>query len=50
MHLPGGLSNLGLIENSGDGPTKGAPNAWRLTARGQDVESAIRIDTGAAVG
>jgi AcrR family transcriptional regulator len=44
------LSNLGLIENSGDGHTKGAPNAWRLTSRGQDVESAIRIDTGAAAG
>lgn len=42
------LSNLGLIENSGDGHTKGAPNAWCLTARGQDVESAIRIDTSAA--
>jgi AcrR family transcriptional regulator/DNA-binding MarR family transcriptional regulator len=42
------LSNLGLIENSGDGHTKGAPNAWRLTLRGQDVENAIRIDTGAA--
>jgi len=41
------LSNLGLIENSGDGHTKGAPNAWRLTPRGQDVENAIRIDTGA---
>jgi AcrR family transcriptional regulator/DNA-binding MarR family transcriptional regulator len=44
------LSNLGLIENSGDGHTKGAPNAWRLTPRGQDVENAIRIDTGAAAG
>jgi AcrR family transcriptional regulator/DNA-binding MarR family transcriptional regulator len=42
------LSNLGLIENSGDGHTKGAPNAWRLTPRGQDVENAIRLDTGAA--
>jgi DNA-binding MarR family transcriptional regulator len=44
------LSNLGLIENSGDGHTKGGPNAWRLTPRGQDVENAIRIDTGAAAG
>jgi AcrR family transcriptional regulator/DNA-binding MarR family transcriptional regulator len=42
------LSNLGLIENSGDGHTKGAPNAWRLTPRGRDVENAIRLDTGAA--
>ncbi len=42
------LSTLGLIENGGEGHTKGAPNAWRLTVRGQEVESAIRIDTGAA--
>jgi AcrR family transcriptional regulator len=42
------LSNLGLIENGGDGHTKGAPNAWRLTPRGRDVENAIRIDTGTA--
>jgi AcrR family transcriptional regulator len=41
------LANLGLIANSGNGHTKGGPNAWRLTTRGQDVENAIRIDTGA---
>jgi AcrR family transcriptional regulator len=43
------LANLGLIENGGDGHTKGAPNAWRLTRRGLDVENAIRIDTSTAV-
>jgi AcrR family transcriptional regulator len=42
------LATLGLIENGGEGHAKGAPNAWRLTKRGQEVESAIRIDTGAA--
>ncbi len=42
------LSTLGLIENGGEGHAKGAPNAWRLTQRGQEVESAIRIDTGAS--
>jgi AcrR family transcriptional regulator len=42
------LANLSLIENSGNGHTKGGPNAWRLTPRGADVESAIRVDTGAA--
>jgi hypothetical protein len=24
---------------------KGAPNAWQLTARGRDVEGAIRVRT-----
>lgn len=42
------LATLGLIENEGEGHAKGAPNAWRLTERGQEVESAIRIDTSAA--
>jgi AcrR family transcriptional regulator len=42
------LSNLGLIDNDGDGHVKGAPNAWRLTPRGQEVESAIRVGTGTA--
>jgi AcrR family transcriptional regulator len=38
------LCNLGLIENEGDGHTRGGPNAWRLTPRGEEVESAIRVD------
>ncbi len=41
------LSNLGLIHNSGNGHTKGGPNAWRLTARGAEVEGAIRVDSSA---
>jgi len=41
------LSTLGLIENGGEGHAKGAPNAWRLTQRGQEIESAIRVDGGA---
>jgi AcrR family transcriptional regulator len=40
------LDGLGLILNSGEGHPKGAPNAWRLTPRGQEVEHAIRSQTG----
>ncbi len=39
------LEHLGLIENTGAGPIKGAPNAWRLTQRGEQVEQAIRVQT-----
>jgi AcrR family transcriptional regulator len=39
------LANLGLIENNGNGHTKGGPNAWHLTPRGEEVETAIRIST-----
>jgi AcrR family transcriptional regulator len=35
------LEHLGLIENPGAGPARGEPNAWRLTARGREVELAI---------
>ena len=37
------LRRLGLVENTGEGPARGMPNAWRLTPRGADVESAIRV-------
>jgi AcrR family transcriptional regulator len=40
------LDSLGLAHNTGRGHPKGAPNAWRLTARGQEVEQAIRLQTG----
>jgi AcrR family transcriptional regulator len=40
------LDNLGLIHNSGAGYPKGEPNAWQLTTKGEEVEQAIRIDTG----
>jgi AcrR family transcriptional regulator len=36
------LERLGLIENAGSGPVRGEPNAWRLTARGHEIERAIR--------
>jgi AcrR family transcriptional regulator len=39
------LEHLGLIHNTGVGPAKGAPNAWALTARGQQVEQAITVQT-----
>lgn len=40
------LESLGLARNTGRGHPKGAPNAWRLTARGHEVEGAIRLHTG----
>jgi AcrR family transcriptional regulator len=39
------LRQLGLIENSAGGRGKGEPNAWTLTARGCEVERAIRAQT-----
>jgi AcrR family transcriptional regulator len=36
------LQNLGLIHNEGEGQSKGAPNAWALTAKGAEVERSIR--------
>jgi AcrR family transcriptional regulator len=39
------LQNLGLICNQGEGAPKGAPNAWALTAKGQEVERSIRIES-----
>jgi AcrR family transcriptional regulator len=35
------LSKLGLIENDGGGHTRGAPNAWRLTERGSEIQRAL---------
>ncbi len=35
------LKNLGLIENSGAGQVRGAPNAWALTKRGFEVEQLV---------
>jgi hypothetical protein len=40
------LESLGLAHNTGRGHPKGAPNAWQLTARGHEVEGAIRLQTG----
>lgn len=37
------LQTLGLIQNSGGGPARGEPNAWRLTSKGQQVGEAIDV-------
>ncbi len=42
--LLGRLQNLGLIQNTGAGQIKGAPNAWALTARGEEVERSMRTE------
>lgn len=40
--LLGRLEKLGLIENEGaDGSTRGEPNAWTLTTRGEEVHDAV---------
>jgi AcrR family transcriptional regulator/DNA-binding MarR family transcriptional regulator len=44
------LESLGLVHNEGGGHAKGAPNAWALTPRGQEVEQAIRVQTAPALG
>jgi AcrR family transcriptional regulator len=40
------LLQLGLARNDGIGAAKGAPNAWFLTDRGQQIERAIGVRTG----
>ena len=40
------LAHLGLIANGAERPGRGGPNAWRLTARGQEVQRAIHVQTG----
>jgi DNA-binding MarR family transcriptional regulator len=39
------LSKLGLIENTGAGLARGAPNAWTLTPKGHQIQQAIREGT-----
>ncbi len=36
------LTRLGLIENTGAGQARGAPNQWTLTRKGIEVEQAVR--------
>ncbi len=43
--LLGRLESIGLLENTGDGHVRGAPNAWRLTPRGADVQRAISSES-----
>jgi AcrR family transcriptional regulator/DNA-binding MarR family transcriptional regulator len=40
------LESLGLIHNTGEGHAKGEPNVWTLTPRGDEVEQAIKTQTG----
>jgi AcrR family transcriptional regulator len=40
----GRLERLGLVQNAGLAPGKGAPNAWVLTPKGRQVEQAMRPD------
>lgn len=42
------LERAGLIGNSGGGHAKGAPNAWTLTPRGEQVAHSIRSQAGYA--
>jgi chromosome segregation and condensation protein ScpB len=39
------LHRLGLIQNAGIGPAKGAPNAWTLTPKGAEIEQATGQQT-----
>ncbi len=39
------LQGLGLISNAGIGSVRGAPNAWTLTSKGWEVETAITHDS-----
>jgi AcrR family transcriptional regulator/DNA-binding MarR family transcriptional regulator len=39
------LERHGLLQNTGRGQSRGAPNEWRLTPEGQDVEQGIREHT-----
>jgi AcrR family transcriptional regulator len=39
------LHGLGLIENTGAGSVRGAPNSWVLTAKGWDVQGALSRET-----
>jgi AcrR family transcriptional regulator len=36
------LERAGLIENTGDGQPKGAPNAWRLSDHGREINQHLR--------
>ena len=42
------LERNGLVQNTGRGQTQGAPNEWRLTPAGQQVQLGIREQRQAA--
>jgi AcrR family transcriptional regulator len=39
------LERIGLLANTGEGHTKGEPNAWRLTPLGERVTEHLSLDT-----
>jgi AcrR family transcriptional regulator len=39
------LHGLGLIQNTGGGSPRGAPNRWTLTSKGVEVERALSLET-----
>jgi AcrR family transcriptional regulator len=39
------LHGLGLIENTGSGSVRGAPNSWILTDKGWEVQRALALNT-----
>lgn len=43
--LLGRLQRIGLVSNTGLGPGQGAPNAWTLTRKGEQVVHTIRSHT-----
>jgi AcrR family transcriptional regulator len=43
------LERVGLIQNSGEGHTKGAPNAWTLTPKGITFQKPLGVDGDPAV-
>ncbi len=43
--LLGRLQRLGLLVNAGGGQAKGEPNAWSLTALGENVTQQLALDT-----
>jgi AcrR family transcriptional regulator/DNA-binding MarR family transcriptional regulator len=42
------LERLELVQNTGPGQPSGEPNAWRLTAKGQEIHRAIQVQSSAA--
>jgi AcrR family transcriptional regulator len=42
------LTRLGLTENTGKGHAAGAPNSWRLTPKGEQLERTFRREAGNA--
>ncbi len=43
------LDKLGLVQNSGAGQVRGAPNSWTLTKKGHEVERLIGGESPAAI-